>query len=187
MSREDKEERSGERGEGWHGGRSVKWAIARSLSGREMERQAQVAVERQMVTCWREESVETRLGGLRSRDTRFHTSPLWLRSTENTHTHTRTCITQYMIIVCGWLWTHNRHGCACVRAHVHTANGYTGLHCFFWCLFIFFTLLLLRSSFGFLLPGGYWPSVSKAFDHGGGMKALPQNITPPIIRAVPLN
>lgn len=70
------------------------------------------------------------------------------------------------------------------RTHSRTATNYVGLQCLFRGLF---ARLLLCSFFGFLLPGGCWLSVSKAFDHGGGMKALPQNITPLIIRAVPLN
>lgn len=117
-----------------------------------------------------------RTGGLRSTDTRFHTSPLWLGALK-THTY----ITQYMIMACGGLWAH-AHGCTCTCTRI--TNNFTGLQCLFCSLF---TLLLLCISLGFLLPGGHWPSVSKAFDHGGSMKALPQNLTPMIIWAVPLN
>lgn len=72
----------------------------------------------------------------------------------------------------------------CTHTHSHAASNYVGLQCLFRGLF---ARLLLCSFFGFLLPGGCWLSVSKAFDHGGGMKALPQNITLLIIRTVPLN
>lgn len=134
---------------------------------------AEVAVERQTVT-WkrREKSAGARLGGWRAQRPDFtaHHSDweAWKHS----------CNTRRMITASGWLWT---------RTHQHTLTAninFIGVRRLFWCLF---TLLLLRLSFKFRLPGGCWWSESKAFDHGDGMKASPQTIAPLIIRAVSLN
>lgn len=88
-----------------------------------------------------------------------------------------------MIIACGV--TLNTHEEAHTPTHQIKNTSYDFSVSFGAFFYSSLAVLFLWICAAWGVGGRVWPTVSKAFDHGGGMKALPRTITPAIIQAVP--